>query len=285
MSAPVRTVLITGDSAKPRVPETVQLALPIIRETAQVAVLDLDGSQPLDTIPADLALVFGGDGAILKAVRRLGQNPVPVCGVNLGKLGFLTALSDRNLPGDLRAILRGEFSVLRTLRLACSVRRGGRTIHQSRAVNDAVVSRGAFSRLISIDLLIDGHRVATYNVDGLIVSTPLGSTAHCLAAGGPIVAPGTQAMIVTPICPHTLSNRPLVVPTGTRFELEIGRCPAGAALTVDGQDCQELQPGDLVTIIESDKPFGLVRAVGHNYYRLLREKLGWSGGLGEQVQS
>ena len=277
-SAPKR-VIVVGDAAKARVSETVERALPVLRETAEVVAVELEGAQPLESTGADLALVFGGDGAILKAVRRLGENPPLVCGVNLGKLGFLATLTDDGLVPALRAVMSGKFQVVSAIMLSCSVVREGAEIHRSRAVNDAVVSRGALSRIVPIHLLIDGERVTTYNGDGLIVSTPLGSTAHCLSAGGPIVEPGIEVMILAPICPHTLSNRPLVVPAGRRIELEVGEGPGGIALTVDGQVFQELRAGDRVIVVKSRDRFRLVRASGHNYFRTLRDKLGWSGQL------
>ncbi len=278
-SAP-RRVMVIGDGAKPRVQETVERALPALRDVAEVVTIDLDESHNIENIKADLAFVFGGDGAILKAVRRLGANALPVCGVNLGKLGFLATLRDEDLPDDLRAVLRGNYAVTSAMMLDCTVQRNGRTVHASRAVNDAVISRGALSRVVPLDLLIDGDKVTTYNGDGIIVSTPLGSTAHSLSAGGPIVEPGVDAMILTPICPHTLSNRPLVVPADRRIELHVASGPKGVALTVDGQVFELLETGDTVAIVQSTRRFDLVRSLDYNYFVTLREKLGWGGHLG-----
>lgn len=274
-----KRVIVVGDAAKPKVAATVRRALPLLRRAARVVAVDLRGSEPLHSLPADLALVFGGDGAILKAVRRLRGNPVPVCGVNLGKLGFLATLTGRNLAPELRAVLHGEFVLAHGILLDCAVLRGNTLLHKSSAVNDAVVSRGALSRIVPVHLLIDGEEITTYNGDGLIISTPLGSTAHSLSAGGPLVEPTLEAMILTPICPHTLSNRPLVVPASRRIELRVGEGPEGVALTVDGQVFQELRAGDRVTVTRSKKRFGLVRTAGYNYFQTLREKLGWSGHL------
>ena len=277
MSRRMHSVLITGDGSKPRVADEVKAALPVIRRIAKVVAVDLDESHPLDKLRADMALVFGGDGAILKAVRRLGANNILVCGINLGKLGFLATLTGENAKQEIRAVLNGEYTVTTALKLACVVRRGGRVIHRSIAVNDAVVSRGALSRIVQIDVLIDRYLVGAYNGDGLIVSTPLGSTAHSLSAGGPIVEPGLDSMILTPICPHTLSNRPIVLPATRTIEMRLSRGPEGVALTVDGQVFQGLQASDAVEVSKASKPLRLVRAAGHNYYRTLHEKLGWSG--------
>ena len=281
MPSPPKRLIITGDGAKPRVSETVEQALPILRELADEITVDLEESQPLEPVDADLALVFGGDGAILKTARRLGRNRVPVCGVNLGKLGFLATLTDTNLAESLRSIMRGDFTVAPAIMFNCSVLRGGTVVHEARGVNDAVISRGALSRIIPVDVRLDGERIATYNGDGVIVSTPLGSTAHSLSAGGPIVEPGLDALILTPICPHTLSNRPLVIPAGCEVELAVTENSHGAALTIDGQVFQELAEGDRVIVRLSEERLNLVRSSGHSYYRTLREKLGWSGRFGD----
>jgi len=280
MAKPPQKVIVIGDATRARVAEAVERALPVLHESAEVAAVDLDGSAQLESTQADLALVFGGDGAILKAVRRLGDNHVPVCGVNLGKLGFLATLTDDRLEENLRSVLRGEYTLASAMTLECSVHREDAVIHHSRAVNDAVISRGALSRVVPIDLLIDSDKVTTYNGDGIIVSTPLGSTAHSLSAGGPIVQPGVEAMILTPICPHTLSNRPIVVPADRRIELVVGDGPKGVALTVDGQVFQELSIGDVVAVARSEHRFDLVRASDYGYFRTLRDKLRWGGHLG-----
>lgn len=275
-----RRVMVIGDGAKPRVRETVERALAALRDAADVVAVDLDESQDIASIKADLALVFGGDGAILKAVRRLDSNALPVCGVNLGKLGFLATLRDEDLTSSLRSVLRGDYTLTSAMMLDCMVQRGGKAVHESRAVNDAVISRGALSRIVPIHLLVNGNKISTYNGDGIIVSTPLGSTAHSLSAGGPIVEPGVDAMILTPICPHTLSNRPLVVPADRRIELRVASGPKGVALTVDGQVFEPLETGDVVTVARSTRRFDLVRSLNYDYFTTLREKLGWGGHLG-----
>jgi len=279
MSDGRRKVMVVGAGTKPRVREAVERALPVLGADAEIVAIDLDESVDLESVQADLVVVFGGDGAILKAARRLGENLLPVCGVKLGRLGFLATLTDDDLDASLRAVVNGDCTLTSALMLDCRVDRDGATIHRSRAVNDAVVSRGAVSRIISADLMIDGEKITTYNADGVIVSTPLGSTAHCLAAGGPIVEAGAEAMILIPICPHTLSNRPVVISADRQVALEIGEGPEGIALTMDGQVFQELRSGDTVSIERASRRFDLVRAAGHNYFKTLRDKLGWSGHL------
>ena len=283
MPSPPKRLIVAGSRLKPRVPETVKRALPILEEAGCEVTVDLDESQPIESIEADLVLVFGGDGAILKTARRLGKNHVPLCGVNLGKLGFLATVTDTDLAAELRLILNGEFTVTQVITFECSIVRGKSVVYAGRAVNDAVVSRGALSRIVPVSVRVDGDRIATYNGDGVIVSTPLGSTAHSLSAGGPIVEPGLDALILTPICPHTLSNRPLVIPASSRIELEVAGETQEAALTIDGQVFRELANGDRVAISLSEERLELVRSSGYNYYTTLREKLGWSGRFGDRA--
>ena len=281
MPPPPQRLVVTGNGRKPHVTETVERALPILQESGREITIDLDESQPIESIDSDLVLVFGGDGAILKTARRLGKNRVPLCGVNLGKLGFLATVANADLAAELSRILSGDFTVERVITFDCSVFRGDSLVHECRAVNDVVVSRGALSRIVPVSVRLDGNRIATYNGDGVIVSTPLGSTAHSLSAGGPIVEPCLDALILTPICPHTLSNRPLVIPAGSRIELEVAGETQEAALTVDGQVFHELVHGDRVAVCLSEERLELVRASGYNYYKTLREKLGWSGRFGD----
>ncbi len=283
MPSPPKRLIVVGSRLKPRVPETVERALPILEEAGCEVTVDLDESQAIESVEADLVLVFGGDGAILKTARRLGKNHVPLCGVNLGKLGFLATVTDVDLDAELRLILTGEFTVTQVITFECSIVRGESVVHAGRAVNDAVVSRGALSRIVPVSVRLDGDRIATYNGDGVIVSTPLGSTAHSLSAGGPIVEPGLDALILTPICPHTLSNRPLVIPAGSRIELEVAGETQEAALTIDGQVFRELANGDRVAVSLSEERLELVRSSGYNYYTTLREKLGWSGRFGDRA--
>jgi NAD+ kinase len=280
LKPPAKHIVVLGNSAKERVPQTMAAAIAVLEPLADITAIELNDDAALDTLQADLAFVFGGDGAILHAARRFGDNPIAICGVKLGKLGFLATLTDDHLEADLKAIVAGNYHIVSAMKLACTVERDGEVIHQSHAVNDAVVSRGALSRLISIDLLIDGEKVTTYNADGIIVSTPLGSTAHCLAAGGPILEPAFDAMVLAPICPHTLSNRPLAISAEREVQMCMNKRMAGTALTVDGQVYQNLESGDCVKLTRADTRFNLVRAEGHSYFETLREKLGWGGHVG-----
>lgn len=270
-------VIVSGDTQKPAVAEAWATLLPWIRERAEVVVEDAHLDADLRSTPADLVVVFGGDGAILSVARRLAGSPVPVVGVNFGKLGFLAELQPDSLREHFDAILAGDCAVSPRMMLACELVRDGRTVASHLAVNDAVVSRGALSRLITIGLFVDGRRTTTYNGDGVIVSTPTGSTAHSLSAGGPVLDPQIEAMVVTPICPHTLTNRPVVLPATVEIALCAEVTPVDVGLTIDGQIYQELRAGDRVVICRAAATFQLVDLQTRTFYDTLREKLNWGG--------
>jgi len=273
----VKRIILTGEVSKPPIASAVSELLPWLRERVDVAVVDLAMDMDLEGVEADLAVILGGDGAILSTARRLGQNQVPAIGVNLGKFGFLAEV----LPSEFRErfddILAGRFRISPRMMLRCGLRRGGRMLSEWLALNDVVVSRGALSRLVSFGLLVDGKRATTYNGDGVIVSTPTGSTAHSLSAGGPVLEPCMEAMVVTPICPHTLTNRPVVLAAGVEIELCAEATPVQAGLTIDGQVYEEIAQGDRVVIGRAPKTFQLIDLGLRTYYDTLREKLNWGG--------
>ena len=214
-------VLILADFKKPRVRETVVLAERCLKGRADVARRDLRERVENERVSAAFGLVLGGDGAILAAARRVSRAGVPLLGVNLGKLGFLAEIGPEELAPTLDALMKRLPKPVERMMLRAEVRRNGRLVRRCSAVNDVVVSREAWSRIIEITLSINGEKVNDFAADGLICSTPVGSTAHSLAAGGPIVSPELGAMVITPICPHTLSNRPLVVDASSVIVLEV----------------------------------------------------------------
>ena len=273
----MKRIILTGNGSKPPITAAVSELLPWLRERAEVAAVDLTMERDLETVKADLAVILGGDGAILSTARRLGRNQIPAVGVNLGKFGFLAEL----LPSEFRErfgdILAGRFRISPRMMLRCTQRRGEKVVMTHLALNDVVISRGALSRLVGIVLWVDGTRITTYNGDGVIVSTPTGSTAHSLSAGGPVVDPRLEAMVVTPLCPHTLTNRPVVLPGSLRIELCAESTPVDVGLTVDGQVYQELLAGDRVLVQRAEESFQLVDLGLRTYYDTLREKLHWGG--------
>ena len=273
-----KRIVILADHRKPRVQPALDALRPRLEQTADCRVLDLADEGNGDPVEADLALVLGGDGAILAAARRLGPAEVPIVGVNLGKLGFLTSFSMEEAQDALEDLLAGNLPCETPMLLDCAVRRRGEVVHRSVAVNEAVVSRGALSRIINLKLLINGEALTTYAGDGLIVSTPLGSTGHSLSAGGPIVPPDMEAVIITPICPHTLSNRPLVVPPDAKIEVVIEvRGDMTTALTTDGQVYVELASGDRIALSRSSRVLRLLRSPTRRFFSTLRDKMYWKG--------
>ena len=273
----MKRIILSGNTQKPAVAAAVAELLPWLRERCDVVALDLALDRELEHVEADLAVILGGDGAILSTARRLGRNQVPAIGVNLGKFGFLAEVAPVQFRERFADVLAGRYRVSSRMRLSCTLLRGGEVVVEHVALNDAVVSRGALSRLVAIGLVVDGTRATTYNGDGVIVSTPTGSTAHSLSAGGPVVDPGLEAFVVTPICPHTLTNRPVVLPAGRCIELRADAIPVDVGLTIDGQVYQGIASGDSVVVRRAADDFKLIDLGLRTYYDTLREKLHWSG--------
>jgi len=273
----VKRVILTGNGRKPAIAAVISDLLPWLRERVELAAVDLAMERDLRDVEADFAVILGGDGAILATARRLGDNQVPAIGVNLGKFGFLAEVTVAQFREHFDRIPAGDFRVSPRMMLACALERGEALLAEHRALNDVVVSRGAFSRLVSVGLVVDGTSTTTYNGDGVIVSTPTGSTAHSLAAGGPVMDPVVQATVITPLCPHTLTNRPVVLPATAVVELRVESTPVDVGLTVDGQVYQQLLKGDRVVVRRAQASFQLIDLGLRTYYDTLREKLHWSG--------
>jgi NAD+ kinase len=234
---------------------------------------------PREELPAktDMIILLGGDGTLLAAARMMGDSTVPILPVNLGGLGFLTSVTLEELYSVLEEVLAGNHRISERVLLEAEVLRGGQVIEKQRALNDAVLNKAALARIIDLELLIDGGYVCSYKADGLIVSTPTGSTAYSLAAGGPIVYPVLDAFVITPICPHSLTNRPLVVPDTMRIEIDFHCGDESVFLTIDGQVGIELKEGDRVAIRKAPTKLRVVRPVKKTYFQILRNKLKWGG--------
>jgi NAD+ kinase len=224
---------------------------------------------------ADLLIVLGGDGTLLSAARSLRSHNVPILAVNLGGLGFLTSITLDQLYPMLEQVLRGEHRVGERMMLEAQIFRDSKAAERQTALNDAVVNKGALSRMLDFDLYVDGDHVGRYRADGLIVATPTGSTAYSLAAGGPIVQPGIDAFVITPICPHMLTNRPLVIPDTSCVEIDFSAADERVYLTLDGQIGFELGPKDRVMITKSENKVTFVRPPRKTYFEVLRSKLRW----------
>ncbi|RIK86180.1 MAG: NAD(+) kinase [Planctomycetota bacterium] len=251
----------------------------IIEQHLEIAGAIDDLGQPLPQVAADIAVVFGGDGSILRAARQMGFEQIPVLGVNLGRLGFLADIQPEELDAILPQIVAGQYRVVGHLMFECSVHRSGVEQSRSLGLNEVAVLAGPPFSMIEVQLYVDADLATTYSCDGLIVSTPVGSTAHSLAAGGPIMQKSLQTLVVSPICPHTLTNRPVVDGADHVFELAVPKPNEGTSLLVDGKLIGQISAQDRVRIERSTAQFQLVEVRGRGYYRTLREKLGWGGRL------
>lgn len=224
---------------------------------------------------ADLIIVLGGDGTLLAAARSLAGRPVPVLPIHLGGLGFLSSVNQNELFSILEDALAGRNRISERTMLEAVVLRGDMERAKYRALNDAVLNKGAMSRIVDLDLAVNGEFVCSYKADGLIVSTPTGSTAYSLAAGGPIVQPTVGAFVITPICPHTLTNRPLVIPDTSQVEIVFRGGDEPIYITLDGQIGVELLAHDRVHITGAPERLRLVRPQRKTYFEILRTKLKW----------
>ena len=239
-----------------------------------------EGRYAADGMPAaDLVVVLGGDGSILRTARWMGYGQVPVLGVNLGTLGFLADVSREEVVPALDEIAAGRFRLVDHLLFECEIVRGGGVVHRQLGLNETSILAGPPFSMIEIRLLVDGDLATTYRADGLIVATPVGSTAHSLSAGGPIVRKDLDAFVFTPLNPHTLTNRPVIDSATRTYEIVVPRPNAGSACVVDGRLVSPLEPGDVIRVRRAAPRFTLVETARHGYYRTLREKLGWGGGL------
>jgi len=223
----------------------------------------------------DLMIVLGGDGTLLSAARALGRHHVPILAVNLGGLGFLTSVTLDELYPLLEQALAGKHQVSERMMLDAEILRDGKGAGRQCALNDAVANKGALARMLDFDVYVNGDSLGRYRADGLVVATPTGSTAYSLAAGGPIIEPELDAFVITPICPHMLTNRPLVVPATARIEIDFAAAEEPVYVTLDGQIGFELKPKDRVAITKSASRVALVRPPSKTYFQVLRNKLKW----------
>lgn len=222
----------------------------------------------------DVAVVLGGDGTMLAAAALVADEGVPVLGINLGRLGFLTPFDLDQAEEAIAAALSGRLSTSERMRLAVTYTPHGEVPVTRMGLNDAVIHQGSMARLIEVEVRLDGEMVSYYRADGLIVATPTGSTAYNLAAGGPIIEPGQRAMVLTPICPHSLTNRPLVVPGSSTVSMTLSNESMGVVITIDGQWAHSFLPSDHVEIAAADRPLVVFNS-DKRYFDILREKLHW----------
>jgi NAD+ kinase len=278
-------LLVLGNAHRQGVREEADRLLPFVRGHCDVVAVDLLQEQDLGDVPAaDLALVLGGDGAILRAARQMGYRQVPVLGVNLGRLGFLADLDPDEFREIFPRVLAGDFRVTRHLMFEClleetsEVSKDFGSLNAPRTflgLNEVVVHSVPPFHMLDLRLQVDGDAVARFSGDGLILSTPVGSTGHSLSAGGPILGQELAAFVITPICPHSLTYRPVVDSADKEYIISLAGDAEEAALIVDGQVAVPLRANNRVVVRRAPVEFRLVKCPGRSYYQTLREKLRW----------
>jgi NAD+ kinase len=282
LSPAVKRIFVLGHAGRPGVQEEADRLLPFLKQHAEIVVLDLQQKEDLSKQSADLALVLGGDGAILRAARQMGYRQTPVLGVNLGKLGFLADLGADQVRTCFPQVVQGEYRITRHIMYECSVS----TLAKPQAakeekqqvflgLNEVVIHSAPPFRILDLVLSVDDETVSGFSGDGLIVSTPVGSTAHSLSAGGPILGQELPAFVITPICPFALTNRPVVDSAGKTYTILVRRAQGEVALIIDGQIHLPISAGQQVTIRQAPVQFELVKVPGRSYYQTLRDKLRW----------
>jgi NAD+ kinase len=270
---------LLGSGERPGLIEEVERLQPVIDQHVEVVLTDFQYERNLTEVAADLAIVLGGDGSILRAALQMQQNQTPILGVNLGKLGFLASVSPADLSRVLPSVVCGECRVVEHLMLHCTVLAGDQPVAETLGLNEVAIFAGPPFSLLNADLYVDAELATTYACDGLIISTPVGSTAHSLSAGGPILRKTLAAFVICPICPHTLTVRPVVDTADRVYEVVVPQPNEGTTVVVDGRPLWKLRPNDRVRVVRAAPTFKLIEPRGQNYYRTLRDKLGWAGHL------
>jgi NAD+ kinase len=275
---PPLRLAILGNGTKPEVHyESVRIVKAIRKQPGlEVTRIDMASDTDLSRLDtdSDVALVLGGDGTVLHTARRMGDRPTPVLGINVGRLGFLADLTPEGFFGRIGDLADRRYTVENLMTLTCTLQPKAGPMRVFRGLNDVVLRAAPVFHLIEIGLSIDGESVMTYRGDGLILATPVGSTAHSLSAGGPILPPDAHMFVVTPLCAHTLTQRPLVDATHKVYEM-IPRGEGSIVLVIDGQVQLPIAAGDRVIVRRGQTPFPMIRLPGHSFYRTLRDKLGW----------
>ena len=276
----MKIIVLTG-SDRPEVLDAWSQLVPELRASSGVEVVGTYSREeqvPHD-IDADLVVVLGGDGSILRGCRQLGASQKPIVGINLGRLGFLADLTTEDFCRNLEQLINGQYDIVEHLMFECQHRLEDGSIKTDLGLNEVTITSGSSLKMLDIKLEIDFEPVTTFSCDGLIISTPVGSTAHNLSAGGPILRQDLQAFCITPICPHTLTVRPIVDSAERTYGLTVPAAPEGVMLVIDGQISRAFGPGDHVTVKRANATFKLVHFPGHSYYSTLHRKLGWRGQL------
>jgi NAD+ kinase len=283
---PITKVGITSKPKKAEIREIVPPLIKWLRERDIEVFIDKETGSSIENFDkcltrnelptrVDLVIVLGGDGTLLATARALNRRPIPILAVNLGGLGFLTVITRDEIYPTLELTLNGDLRTEKRVQLEAEVVRNDEVISSLLALNDVVLNKGAISRVMDFDVTVDGQFVSTYKADGLIVSTPTGSTAYSLAAGGPVMVPTVEAVIITPICAHMLSNRPVVLPDTVLIEVTVKSQRESIYLTIDGQVGLTLRSEDIVRMRKGSSSVELIQPLHKNYFEILRQKLKW----------
>jgi NAD+ kinase len=289
MAVAKRPIKSVGLVVKRDRPEAILIARSLtrfLRAKGKAALADKEiaktlGAQPVEHHhlgdDADLIVVLGGDGTLLGVARQVASRNIPILGVNLGGLGFLTEVTIKEARVGLQKVLEGDYEVDRRIMLEAVLERASEELDHTesyQALNDVVVSKGPLGRMLQMEVIANGVPFCTYRADGLIIATPTGSTAYALSAGGPIVYPTLDTIVLAPICPHTLTNRPVVLPDSFEIEIRVKAPDHDTTFTVDGQESTQLGPADSLKIHRGRHVVSLIRS-GHTYFEIWRDKLRW----------
>ncbi|MEC9002566.1 MAG: NAD(+)/NADH kinase [Planctomycetota bacterium] len=269
--------ILLGAETDERVCQQLDALRPVLAKHLDILWEDFSLQRSFQGVEADLVIVLGGDGAILRAARQMQMDQLPVLGVNLGRLGFLAAISPADLDDALQLLINGECEIVEHLMFQCTVERDGQPRLTQLGLNEVAVLGGPPFSLLDVDLYVDSEWATTYSCDGLIISTPVGSTAHNLSAGGPILRQDMQAFVIVPISPHTLTVRPVVDTAQRTYEMAVHEPREGTSVVVDGVVLGSLTAADRIRVQRAEPCFKTIKVAGHDDYATLREKLGWGG--------
>ncbi|MCX7886375.1 MAG: NAD(+)/NADH kinase [Verrucomicrobiae bacterium] len=276
---PPKIIGVAANLDKPQAAERLAALIRLLQSHKARVLQEHPQKMPIRRLAArsDMLMVLGGDGTILRVARELEGLPTPILGINLGYLGFLTAVSGDDWENATIGVLQGAYQISPRHTLQATLRRNRRRLQSHHALNDAVISRAASSRVVRLRVFVDEEWLTEYVCDGIIFATATGSTAYSLSAGGPILMPGARACLLTPICPHVLSNRPVITEARSVVRCQVAAAAGELLLTVDGQVQVAMQVGDELEVRAGSRVVYLVAPEGHRYFEVLRQKLKWSG--------
>ena len=277
MGKSVTAILLGSGDRRPKILSEVQRLRPLISSVVDIVCEDFAYNQDMALCSADIAIVLGGDGSILRAAKQMGESQIPVLGLNLGKLGFLADIHPDSVVDALKCVVAGKYKLVDHLMIRCQILKDDKVIADEIGLNEVSILGGPPFDIQKIDLYVDDELATSYYCDGLIISTPIGSTAHNLSAGGPILRKNLQAFVISPISPHTLTVRPVVDTADRVYEIVVSKPNDSTCAVLDGQVLSPLTSENRLRIQKADHVFQMIQVAGNSYYRTLREKLGWSG--------